>query len=303
MLATAATALPAGPEWSYEVKFDGYRALAFIERGTVTIRSRRLNNLTNSYPSLVRVLTNVRAESAVIDGEIVALDPSGRPNFQALQNSRTATLAFYAFDLLSWNGRDLTVLPLEHRRAQLAELVKGTPVLFSETLPGTATQVEKAVRALGLEGVIAKRRGSKYAPGIRSAQWLKVRFSRRQEFVVGGYRPIGRDFDALLVGYYDGERLCFAAKVRAGFTPSVRSDLMRRLGRPATRCPFGDLPREGRGRFSEGISAEDMHEFQWVRPRLLVEVAFVEWTESGLLRHPTFVAVRTDKRPTDVHRT
>ena len=302
MLATAATVLPTGPDWSYEVKFDGYRALAFIECGTVTIRSRRLNNLTKSYPALVTVLSNIRADSAIIDGEIVALDPSGRPNFQALQNSRRATLAFYAFDLLSWNGRDLTVLPLERRRAQLAELVKGTQVLFSETLPGTANQVENAVRALGLEGVIAKRRGSKYAPGLRSAQWLKVRFSRRQEFVVGGYRPIGRDFDALLVGYYDGARLCFAAKVRAGFTASVRSDLVRRLGRPVTRCPFDDLPRDGRGRFSEGIGAEDMREFHWVRPRLLVEVAFVEWTESGLLRHPKFVAVRTDKKPTDVHR-
>ena len=302
MLATAAAALPAGPGWSYELKFDGYRALAFLEGGVITLRSRRLNNLTKTYPSVVAALSKLKTESAILDGEIVAVDASGRPNFQALQNARTATIVFFAFDLLHLNGRDLTRLALEERRRELAGLVAGTRVLLSEPLPGVPSAIEKAVRGYGLEGVVAKRLGSHYVSGVRSQHWLKVRFSRRQEFVVGGYRPIDHDFDALLVGYYEEGKLRFAAKVRAGFRPGSRADVMRRLGRPVARCPFADLPRESSGRFSEGISAEDMAEMRWVKPRVVVEVAFVEWTDSGLLRHPSFVAVRDDKRAADVLR-
>ena len=302
MLATSAVVLPAGQEWSYEVKWDGYRALAAINGRSVTIRSRRLTDLTKAYPTVVAALSTIEADSVVIDGEIVALDASGRPSFQALQNTRSANVAFFAFDLLLFNGRDLTSFPLEHRRAELSKLVKHTRVRFSEDLPGTPAHIEQAVRELGLEGVVAKRRGSKYVGGTRSKNWIKVRFNRRQEFVVGGYRPVDRDFDALLVGYYEGRKLLFAAKVRAGFKPAVRSALLRQLGSPTDRCPFADLPREGRGRFSEGISAEDMAELRWVRPRVVVEVAFVEWTDSGLLRHPKFMGVRPDKRSNDVRR-
>ena len=114
--------------------------------------------------------------------------------------------------------------------------------------------------------------------------------------MVGGYRPIDHDFDALLVGNYERRKLLFAAKVRSGFRPATRADILKRIGPPTERCPFADLPREGRGRFSEGITAEDMAELRWVKPRVVVEVAFVEWTDSGLLRHPSFVAVRDDKR-------
>ena len=278
----------------------GQRRLA--ELAILTIRSRRLNNLTKTYPSVVAAVSTIKAESALIDGEIVALDAGGRPSFQALQNARKANVAFFAFDLLELNGRDLTPLPLKERRSQLGKLVNDTQVLYSGDLPGTAAQIEQAVRDLGLEGVVAKRRGSKYVPGVRSAHWIKVRFNRRQEFVVGGYRPIDHDFDALLVGYYDGRRLLFAAKVRAGFRPATRADIFKRVGPPIERCPFADLPREGRGRFSEGISAEDMAELRWVKPRVVVEVAFVEWTDSGLLRHPTYVGVREDKRAGEVPR-
>ena len=302
MLATPSVTLPQGPDWSYEIKFDGYRALAIISRGSVTIRSRRLNNLTHTYPTVVRALSALRVGSAILDGEIVAVDGSGRPSFQALQNTRTAAIVFYAFDLLELNGHDLTSLPLEARRRELAPLVKDSAVLFSESLAGTPAEIETAVRSLGLEGVVAKRRGSKYVGGTRTPHWIKVRFNRRQEFVVGGYRPIDGDFDALLVGYYQASKLLFAAKVRAGFTPAVRAELLQRLGARVARCPFDDVPRESRGRFSEGVSAEDMAGLRWVRPKVVVEIAFVEWTDSGLLRHPSFVALRTDKSPRDVRR-
>jgi bifunctional non-homologous end joining protein LigD len=212
--------------------------------GTSRSVPRRLNNLTKTYPSVVAALSAVRAASAIIDGEIVAVDASGRPNFQALQNARTATVVFYAFDLLHLNGRDLTAAPIEQRRADLQRVIAGTRLLLSETLPGTPAEIERAIRRLGLEGVVAKRRGSTYVPGTRSQHWLKVRFNRRQEFVVGGYRPIDHDFDALLVGYYEGTKLLFAAKVRAGFKPAMRADILKRLGPPISRCPFADLPRE-----------------------------------------------------------
>jgi bifunctional non-homologous end joining protein LigD len=302
MLASPAAALPSGPEWSYEVKLDGYRALAILDAGRVTLRSRNLRNLTATYPAVVTGLGQLRASSAVLDGEIVALDDRGTPSFQALQHGRTARIVYYAFDLLHLDGRDLTAWPLSRRRDALSTLIAGTPVLLSEELPGTPARIEQAVRELGLEGVVAKRRDSPYIPGARSAAWIKVRFNRRQEFVVGGYRPSGRTFDSILVGYYDQkQQLCFVAKVRAGFRPVSRTALFAAL-HPMARCPFANLPQQGRGRWGEGIGPEDMTELRWVRPALVVEVAFVEWTDAGMLRHPAFVGIRTDKAPSDVRR-
>jgi bifunctional non-homologous end joining protein LigD len=178
-------------------------------------------------------------------------------------------------------------------------------VLLSEPLPGTPEQIEREIRRLGLEGVVAKRRGSTYRHGERSDAWVKVKFSPRQEFVVGGYKPNGTSLESILVGYYDDrKRLHYAAKVRAGLTPHVRAEFFEQLSKqPLTTCPFTDLPNShGRGHWGEGITAEDMKSLKWVKPTVVVEVAFVEWTSDGLLRHPQFVGVRDDRKATGVAR-
>jgi bifunctional non-homologous end joining protein LigD len=210
---------------------------------------------------------------------------------------------YYAFDLLHLNGRDLTRMPLDERRAALAPVVERTHVLRSEPLPGTPEQIETAVRNLQLEGIVAKRRLSRYEPGRRSPSWVKVKFNQRQEFVVGGFKPKGADFESILVGYYEGRKLLYASKVRAGLTPHLRAEILRRISpHLAPACPFANLPIERSGHWGEGITAEDMTGLRWVKPKLVVEVSFVEWTRDGLLRHSEFAGIREDKRPQDVSR-
>jgi len=305
MMATRGSTLPAGPDWSYEVKWDGYRAQAVKNGAAVTLASRNLKNITRQFPGIAPAVAGVRARDAVVDGEIVALDAEGRPSFQALHHWSVEglSLVYYAFDLLYLNGRDLTRRPLDERRAALREAVAGSGVLLSEPLPGAPEQIAVAVRALGLEGVIAKRRQSIYTPGRRSDGWVKVRFALHQELVVGGYKPNAAAFDSLLVGYYEGGKLLCAGKVRNGFTPAVRArlfDLMRRI--EATRCPFANLPSSRSSHWGEGITADEMTGLRWVKPALVVEVSFAEWTRDGSLRHAAFVGLRDDKSPRDVVR-
>jgi ATP-dependent DNA ligase len=160
----------------------------------------------------------------------------------------------------------------------------------------------RAVRALGLEGVIAKRRDSTYEPGERSGAWQKLKLDLQQEFVIGGFRPDGAKVDALLVGYYEGRSLRFSAKVRAGFVPRLRRDLFAKLEPLETpQCPFGDLPT-GKSRWGGGVTAEEMHEMRWVKPQLVAQIRFVEWTADGHLRHAVFLDLRTDKEPRNVRR-
>jgi DNA ligase D-like protein (predicted ligase) len=307
MMAVPATRLPVGPEWTYEVKWDGYRTIAVKAVGVATLISRNLKDVTGQYPSVTAAISSVRNTAAMLDGEIVALDEQGRPSFQALQHRATTNLrvVFYAFDLLHLDGRDLTRLPLEQRRQSLAEIIKGSGVLLSEPLPGTPAQIEQAVRRLGLEGVVAKRRGSRYEPGKRSDAWVKVRFTKRQEFVVGGFKPGGANFDSILVGYYDGATLFYAGKVRAGFTPHSRAEIFERI-KPIriAACPFVNLPNSAgkTSHWGEGITEEEMAVLDWVKPQVVVEVAFTEWTRDGNLRHAAYVGRRDDKAAKEVVR-
>ncbi len=306
MAAQRVERLPDGPDWAYEVKFDGYRALLLKEGDHVELRSRNDKDLTRTYPTVTAAGLTLRADAALLDGELVAVDASGRPSFQALQH-RSAhprhTPLYYAFDLLHLDGRDLLARPFEERRKALAEVVGNSRVLLSETLEGTAEQVIAAVAALGLEGVIAKRRSSRYMPGERTADWLKLKLDRQQEFVIGGYRPGPNGIDALLVGYREGRALRFAGKVRAGFTPHVRRAVWRELEPLHTdRCPFSDLPNSKTSHWGGGVTKEQMAEMQWVRPKLVAQVRFVEWTTDGHLRHAAFLGLRTDKRVSEVRR-
>jgi bifunctional non-homologous end joining protein LigD len=306
MLATAAEVLPTGPGWTYEIKWDGYRALAAKEGSSVRLISRNQKNLTGDYPTVVNAVQSITEHTVLLDGEIVALDANGRPSFQALQHRSTKglVLAYVAFDVLTVGHRSLVAEPLSVRRTHLRSLLSGSGVMQSDPLPGSPEEIERAIRDFGLEGVVAKRDNSPYRPGQRSDAWVKVKFSPRQEFVVGGYKMNGRTIDSLVVGYYESRRLLFAAQVRNGFTPHLRSELRQRLEPlKATKCPFVNLPNsEGRKHWGSGITAEDMSTYQWVKPREIVDVAFVEWTLDGVLRHPRFIGFRSDKRASEVRR-
>jgi DNA ligase D-like protein (predicted ligase) len=305
MMAVPSTTLPRGPEWTYEVKWDGYRALAVKRGSKLRLRSRNLKDFTAAYPTVVSTLRNLRAGDAIVDGEIVALDPAGRPSFQALQHRMTAhAIVYYAFDLLYLDGRDLTPEPLERRRELLVSVADGSGLLLSTPLPGTPDEIVTAVKGLGLEGVVAKRRGSIYTPERRNDAWIKVRFHKRQEFVIGGYKAEGKTFDSILVGYYETPgRLLYAGKVRAGFTPALRKAVHDQVAPLRARaCPFANLPSGTSSHWSEGVAAEEMTTLTWVRPAVVAEIAFTEWTRDANLRHAAFVALRDDKAPKDVRR-
>lgn len=306
MAARLVTTLPEGDEWIYEVKLDGYRALLRKDGTDVQIRSRNDKDLTRAYPSVTAAARSLRADRALLDGEIVAVDAHGRPSFQALQHPSGHaghTVVFFAFDLLHLDGGDLTARPLVERRAALPGLLDGSGILLSIELPGTAGQVIDAVRGLGLEGVIAKRKASRYTSGDRHTAWVKLKLDRQQEFVIGGYRPGPGGVDAILVGYFEGRRLHFAGKVRAGFTPHVRRDVAASL-QPlrAAACPFVDLPSARPSRWGGGVTPAQMAEMCWVAPRLVAQVRFVEWTADGHLRHAAFLGLRTDKPARAVRR-
>ena len=289
----------------YEAKFDGYRALAIKNDADVRLISRKGHDLTRDYRSVQRAVSELPVRAAVIDGEIVAFDEEGRPSFQQLQHrgGRAGTIRYFAFDLLHLEGTDLLSQPLENRKNQLQKLLRGSGVEFSDELPGTPEQVLHAVAAVGLEGVVAKRRDSRYEPGRRSGVWQKFKLQHRQEFVVGGYKPEGRNFQSLVVGYYEAARLRFAGRVRAGFTPALRIALFDRL-KPIEQkaCPFADLPTGSASHWGEGVTEQDMLVLKWVKPSLVVEIAFTEWTREGHLRHSSFLGVREDKKPREVVR-
>ena len=250
MTATLVQALPEGPEWMYEVKLDGYRALILKSGGRVQIRSRNDKNLSGAYPGVDAAASRLNIDSVVLDGEIVALDAKGRPSFQALQHRAAHprhSVVYYAFDVPQLNGVDLTRLPLDQRKAQLPGIVKESGLRISQELPGTAQQVIAAVQRLGLEGVIAKRRDSRYDAGMRRGAWVKLKLDKQQEFVIGGYRPGSHGVDALIVGYYEDKHLRYAGKVRAGFTPHIRREVFEALkpllsaeGESATYAQIGN---------------------------------------------------------------
>jgi bifunctional non-homologous end joining protein LigD len=307
MAAVPVKQLPEGPDWLYEVKWDGYRALIIKDDTRVELQSRNHKDLTPMYPRVAAAALKLRADQAVLDGEIVALDESGRPSFQTLQHRSSHPkhqIVFYAFDVLHVDGRAMTGAPIEKRRALLPTIIADSTVIrLSNDLPGSAAQVVEAVRSLGLEGVIAKRRGSPYQPGNRSSDWLKAKLENQQEFVIGGFRADGqRSIDALVVGHFESAELKFAGKVRAGLTSHIRAHLRRNLeSLRAPACPFADLPT-GRSRWGGGITAEEMREFVWTRPELVAQIRFVEWTAEGRLRHAAFLGLRSDKIGAEVHR-
>lgn len=304
MLAKIADEVPEGDDWTYEIKWDGYRALAIKHGETVRLLSRKGNNMNRDFPDVVEAIRALPAHTAVIDGEIVALGPDGRPSFQMLQHRKSGEglIVAYAFDLLNLEGVDLRQRPLEERKAKLEELLAGSGVRFSISLSGDAHDIVEQVKKLRLEGVIAKRRHSTYKSGERSTDWVKYKLNPEQEFVIGGYKR-GSPLESLVVGYYDGDRLMCAGKVRQGLNPRNRRELHGLLAPLSSDvCPFANLPNSKKSHWGEGITAAQMDEHQWVMPTVVAQVSFVEWTRGGSLRHGEFKGLRQDKRPEEVVR-
>ncbi|MEY2615792.1 MAG: bifunctional non-ous end joining protein LigD [Verrucomicrobiota bacterium] len=302
---TVAT-LPEDKQWGFEIKFDGYRCIAVKSGPEITLFSRNRNVLNHRFPNIVEALRSIDGDF-VLDGEIVALDEQGRPSFQLLQSARVPLLSayFYIFDLLHQDGEALHRETIERRRERLSELLPESvdPLRLSPLLRASAGRILEEVRKLGLEGIVAKRNGSAYEPGERSGAWIKHRTNREQEFVIGGYIPGAHGFESLLVGLYENNKLIFVAKVKSGFVPIMRDETFPKLKKVATpNCPFSNLPEKKGSRWGESLTVEKMKECRWVKPKLVCQVAFVEWTDAGHLRHCTFIALRDDKEASEVVR-
>ncbi len=298
-LATLADAVPEGPNWVHEVKFDGYRTLAMIENGEVHLMTRSGLDWTPKYQAIADELQALGVDQAILDGEIVAQNENGASSFQKLKDElgaeRSENLQYYVFDLLVLDGETLTRLPLLDRKARLKSLVDAQDlhnrVIYSEHFAENGDFLPR-VCSLEMEGIISKRVDSIYA-GRRTEAWLKVKCHKRQEFIIVGFTEsthAGRGFRSLLLGYYDGTELKFAGKVGTGFNSQSLADIRKKLDAvPVVPKPFSKLPPDvGRG--------------TWIEPKLVCEVEFTEWTDEGRLRHPSFQGLREDKPATDVHR-
>lgn len=311
MLAHSA-AYPENPqEYAFELKWDGIRALAYIDHGRLTLRSRNLNNITSHYPELTPLADALRGRQVVLDGEIVAPDESGRPSFGRLQGrlgvvqrglaqkrAADVPVVYIVFDILYLDGHDLMTLPYEERRAYLEGLALHGPAW--RTSPTSLGDGRALLDMEGWEGVVAKRLGSVYEPGARSRAWIKLKQQRRQELVIGGWSAgrgarAGR-IGALLVGYYEfaadeteRPRFLYAGSVGTGFTERTLHGVQRLL-EPDVRptSPF-DTP-------------VDKKDVTFVEPRYVAEFEFTEWTSDGKLRHPSFKGLREDKDPRTIVR-
>ena len=275
-----------------EVKYDGYRALAAISGGRISLQSRNALDLAASFPKVVRGLKKIVAAEVVLDGEIIALDDGGNGRFKLLQRGE-GELRYAVFDVLWLDGEDLRSRPLEERRDLLESLLANVdpPVVLAERLPEDLGDAMAEVRRRGLEGLIAKRKGSPYRSGVRGADWSKVKVLLVQELAVVGFTPPtgGRPaVGALHLGFRDGGKWRYAGKVGTGFTDATRRDLWRDLAKDVTSERPEGAPR--------------IRDTRWVTPRFVVQVAFQEWTDDGKIRHPRFQGLRSDKRVEEVVR-
>ncbi len=299
--------VPAG-DWELELKFDGIRALILKRGKKVQVLSRNRKDYSERFSELAKAVAELSVKTAVLDGEVVALDEKGRSSFQLLQapllEGAKIPLYFYAFDLLQLEGKDLKALPLSQRKQKLEELLAGSgdPLRFSANLEGKPELLLKKIRSLSLEGLIAKRADSVYESGRRSGAWLKLKVTQQQEFVIGGFtEPRGTRpyFGALIVGYYEGKNLKFASKVGTGFDRKLLEALHRQMKALAQKqLPFFDLPQPG----PHGIPPSEMKRCTWIKPQLVAEIRFSEWTRDGHFRQPVFLGLRPDLSPREVQR-
>ena len=297
MLATAHEGIPRGDDWVFEVKFDGYRTIAYIRGGECRLVSRNENDLTERFAEIAKeAVKATKSPNAVLDGEICRLDASGRASFSELQQG-SGPLVLYAFDLLSLDDKPLVDLPLKERKRRLRDLLDAgnRTVRFSDDFDdGEALLAAAGER--GLEGVVAKRASSRYASGKRTRDWLKVKLHHQQEFVIAGYtRGTGHradTFGALVLGEFEAGGLRYVGNVGTGFGDAEIArliELLEPLGRDSP--PFAEVPKLPRSRAAD---------VQWVEPRLVAQVRFSEWTHDRRLRHPSYLGLRDDKTASEV---
>jgi bifunctional non-homologous end joining protein LigD len=299
MLATLVQEIPRAGEWLFEVKWDGYRALTTLAGGEATMRSRKGNDFTKRFEIVAKAVDKaLKTPDCVLDGEVCALDEEGRSSFSAMQQGKASTpLVYYAFDLLEVEGEPLVDLPIEERRARLQDLLdkRSKTVRLSEFFDDGEALLA-AAKENGLEGVIAKRAGSRYAVGKRTRDWLKIKTHGDQELVIAGYtkgqgRRSGR-FGSLVLGYHQGDELAYAGNVGTGFNEAEIEKLLAKL-RPLERktCPFPAVPKMPKVRKGDVV---------WVTPKLVCQVEFAEWTHDGHLRAPVYKGLREDKNAGEV---
>lgn len=304
MLAKSVTELPKDRHtWVYEVKVDGYRCLVGKDQSAVKLWSRRGNLFNQDFPGLARACAALPADT-LVDGEVIALDQQGRISFNLLQHRRSqaSAIRFYAFDLLVYKGHSTINLGISERHDLLAQALANVDgdVQLMQRFETSPAELIRAAKRLGFEGIIAKRRDSLYEPGKRSGAWVKYKINQGQEFVIGGYTP-GHPFDAVIVGYYRDGQLIYAAKVRNGFVPRIRREVAKRLKALETEvCPFANLPEKKRTAWA--LTKEEMKKCVWIRPELVAQIEFTEWTPDGHLRLTTFTGLREDKTSQEVVR-
>jgi bifunctional non-homologous end joining protein LigD len=300
-LATLVAQPPAGDQWLHELKFDGYRLLCHLNHKQVRLWTRNQKDWTAKFPGVAKALLGLKSKSAILDGEVVALDPSGRASFQKLQQSINknagAGLIFHAFDLIYLEGFSLTRVPLVDRKHALAELLlplgAGGTLRYSDHVEGNGPAFFRQACEYGIEGIVSKLADSTY-DSLRSRSWLKIKCLRRQEFVIAGYTlsDKGIPFSSLVLGVYDKGKLIYAGRAGTGFSNQLRAELKKKLDRLARpRMPFEQIPKDA-----------DLRKAVWAEPKLVGEVAFTEWTDEGVIRHPSFQGLREDKQPRDVVR-
>jgi bifunctional non-homologous end joining protein LigD len=301
MLATSANEVPRGADWVFEVKWDGYRAIVDMHGGEATLTSRNGNDLTERFRSIARAIErSLKTPDCVLDGEVCALDEEGRATFSAMQQGKPGTrYVFVAFDVLEVEGEPLIDRPLTERQKRVASLIdrRNRTVQVSEAFDDGQALL-RAAKEQRFEGILAKKRDSRYTPGRRSREWLKIKTHGRQEFVIAGYsrgqgRRSGR-FGSLILGYWQGDELVYAGNVGTGFTDDEIDRLLAKL-KPLERkgSPFREAPKMPK------VRKDAVH---WVEPKLVAEVEFVEWTHDGRLRAPSYQGLREDKEATDVRR-
>lgn len=307
MKARTAPPPPFDGRWLYEVKFDGFRVLAVKNGRDVTLWSRNKKILNERFPDVVKAVVKIGVTRCILDGEVCALNAGGTNSFQLLQNSADTTtqVVYYIFDLVFNGSRDLRRLPLTERKTELETvLLKAVdPIRPSTFFTDNPREILEKMKSAGAEGAIAKRKDSFYEAGGRSGAWIKIKFHKGQEFVVVGYtlpRKSRHYFGALLLGYHRGKRLIFCGRVGTGFNEKALRDIYRKMKPLETDTPCVEKVQEPSGRWRpKGWKASDT---RWIEPKLVAQVQFTEWTEDGLLRHPSFQGLREDKKPADVVR-
>ena len=300
-LATLTDKPPSSDEWFHELKFDGYRLLCHLEGRQVHFWTRNRKDWTAKFANVGKAIKALPVKTAILDGEIVALDSTGRASFQRLQNSINkgggSGLIFHIFDLIYIEGFNLTHCPLRERKRVLAELLEplgDTGLLrYSDHIEGNGAQFFKEACKHGLEGIVSKQADSVYE-STRSRNWLKIKCIRRQEFVIAGYTlsDKGLPFSSLVLGFYDRGKLIYAGRAGTGYSNQMRVDLKKKLDKIVVdKRPFEQIPKD-----------PDLRRAVWTEPKFVGEVAFSEWTDEGVIRHPSFQGLREDKKPKDVVR-